>query len=426
MNTGIIPVITLTNNIVASGTLKFNLGSWIDVDTYQEIYDVADVNEEVIDVDVTIDSAQDLAGNSQISYNEVDAIDVDTIAPVVSINSLLTNDQSPELTGTIDDISAIIQITVDGNNYIAANNGDGTWTLLDNTIFPLLADGTYEIIISTTDLAGNVGNDVTTNELEIDTTPPTLLNIQTTNIGTSSATITWTTNENANSSVYYWTTLPASLTGSATFETAHSISLSSLSASTLYYYNVTGCDAAGNCITSTQYNFTTSDIGNGNGESGGSSGGGGGGGGSSSAKYYTCSKWNEWSACNNNQQTRICLEKIITTSQKGIIESKFNATEIQPCTASALIPLSNPAGEKSRSNEISPIEKTPGFFGRITGAITGAATGLTKSKGGKISLIVIGVLALAWLLLALGRRMNREDIGRKIKIIHKSDLVKKI
>ena len=86
------------------------------------------------------------------------------------------------------------------------------------------------------------------------------------------------------------------------------------------------------------------------------------------------------------------------------------------------MPLLNPI-EEGESNEVSPVEKpTQGFFGRITGGITGAVTGAAKSKAGKVSLIVIGVLALMWIILAFGRRLNRKDIGRKIKIIHKEDL----
>ncbi|HLD38411.1 MAG TPA: hypothetical protein VJA20_03145, partial [Candidatus Nanoarchaeia archaeon] len=70
-------------------------------------------------------------------------------------------------------------------------------------------------------------------------------------------------------------------------------------------------------------------------------------------------------------------------------------------------------------------ESTPGFFARVTGGITGAATGMAKSKSGKISLIVIGILALMWAILVVGRRINRKDIGRKIRIIHKEDLKKR-
>ena len=670
MNSGINPIITFNSDIIASGTLIFNSGSWINANTYQVNYNMVDINEEIVDIDVIINGAQDIIGNVQNIYTEIDAIDVDTISPsittfqaipttsisennptiisavdvsdlnldftglmFVDFNNLISSDQilfsanmndapvsgaygpinwpanyfkitdgttsepvgifitdfapteyvvtgylqkdpaiptpledcmlgfnigTNELTtsycgnSTINGVSKftisslkftngifsqpvetnqstftlydlinpalnpklesalaptgnytailrtedlaenenaeIINISVDntfpfltsinlsssvispinadgylddltitmnanelvdwGTLYIYNSTGDAVnryqsfpdWVLSNSRIWDgqynsgygvgYVPDGTYTLTLTTTlnkalnDSASNINSSIFVGSIIIDNTLPILSNIQSTNIGTSSATITWTTNENANSTTYYGTTpSTTSLTGSATFVTAHSISLSSLSASTLYYYNVSSCDAAGNCNTSTQYSFTTST--NDGGTGGGSSGGGGGGGGSSSSKYYTCSIWNEWSACSDSKQSRICLEKITTTSQKGVIESKFNATETKDCTASVLVPLSNSA-EEDESNGVLPVEEsTPGFFARVTGGITGAATGMAKSKSGKISLIVIGILALMWAILVVGRRINRKDIGRKIRIIHKEDLKKR-
>ncbi len=59
---------------------------------------------------------------------------VDTTAPVVALNDVLTNDSTPALTGTVNDPTAKVVVTVDGVNYPATNNGDGTWTLADNTL----------------------------------------------------------------------------------------------------------------------------------------------------------------------------------------------------------------------------------------------------------------------------------------------------
>ena len=91
---------------------------------------------------------------------------------MVTVDALLTNDSTPELTGTVNDPVAIIEVTVGGNIYNAVNNSDGTWTLLDDTIIPDLADGTYDIKVTATDLAGNIKTDATTNELIIDTIAP--------------------------------------------------------------------------------------------------------------------------------------------------------------------------------------------------------------------------------------------------------------
>ncbi|KHO55397.1 MAG: hypothetical protein QT10_C0001G0001, partial [archaeon GW2011_AR19] len=359
---------------------------------------------------VTYD-VDDSNGNSATQVTRT----VNVVDTTISVITLLGN--------PVETIEAFTPYLDDGATANDNYDGDITTNIVTINLVDVNVVGVYIVTYDVADSSGNNAVQVTRIVNVVDTIAPVLTNIAS-SATSSSATITWTTNENANSTTYYGTTnATTSIQSLGDSVTSHSISLSSLLASTFYYFNVSSCDAAGNCAVSTQYHFTTSAIDNGNG--GGGSGGGGGGSGSSSIKYYTCSKWNEWSACSDSKQTRICSEKIITTSQKGVIESKFNATETQTCTASVLTPTGS-AVEESESNEVSPVEEaTPGFFGRITGAITGAATGLTKSKGGKVSLIVLGILALAWLLLAISRRMNRKDAARRIKIIHKSDLGKK-
>ncbi len=103
---------------------------------------------------------------------------VDNTDPVITVNkSGLINDNSPELSGKVDDMTATIVVTVGGNDYVATNNGDGTWTLADNNISPALSDGVYDVIAVATDSVGNVGIDKTVDELTIDTTAPILKEI---------------------------------------------------------------------------------------------------------------------------------------------------------------------------------------------------------------------------------------------------------
>ncbi|KHO13931.1 hypothetical protein NT90_18560, partial [Acinetobacter baumannii] len=94
---------------------------------------------------------------------------VDTVAPTVAVTTALTNDNTPVLTGTVNDPTATVVVTVDGVNYTATNNGNGTWTLADNTL-PALTDGPHTVTVTATDPAGNVGTD--TAVLTIDTTAP--------------------------------------------------------------------------------------------------------------------------------------------------------------------------------------------------------------------------------------------------------------
>ena len=113
----------------------------------------------------------DNAGNESL---ESDALNItyDSIAPIITVNSYITNDKTPKITGTVDDNSATILVEVNGFNYVATNNGNGTWTLADNVITPNLIDNTYDVIATATDTAGNIGIDLTTDELIIDSVAP--------------------------------------------------------------------------------------------------------------------------------------------------------------------------------------------------------------------------------------------------------------
>lgn len=90
-------------------------------------------------------------------------------------------------------------------------------------------------------------------------TAPQISSITATFITSSGATITWTTDKLSNSTVFYGTTIATtSFSAFPSLVTSHSIALTLLSSSTLYYYNVSSCDSAGLCNVSSQYNFTTS------------------------------------------------------------------------------------------------------------------------------------------------------------------------
>ncbi|WP_284116499.1 Ig-like domain-containing protein, partial [Acinetobacter pittii] len=114
-------------------------------------------------------TATDLAGNVG---TDTGTVTIDTVAPVVTFPDVSTNDTTPALTGTIDDPLATIVVTVDGVDYPAVNNGDGTWTLADNTL-PALTDGPHTVSVTATDVAGNVSTPVT-GTVTVDATAPTL------------------------------------------------------------------------------------------------------------------------------------------------------------------------------------------------------------------------------------------------------------
>lgn len=92
-----------------------------------------------------------------------------------------------------------------------------------------------------------------------DTTPPVISGVGTSGISQTTATISWTTDEPADTQVEYGTSTAyglSSVLNTAT-STAHSVALSGLTASTTYHFMVKSKDVAGNSATSSDYSLTT-------------------------------------------------------------------------------------------------------------------------------------------------------------------------
>lgn len=102
-----------------------------------------------------------------------------------------------------------------------------------------------------------LGNTIPADIYNIDTTSPVISGISTT-VYTTSATITWTTDEDATSRVDYGAnTNYGSNVSDATPVTSHSLDITGLSAASTYHYKLTSADAAGNTSYSDDYNFAT-------------------------------------------------------------------------------------------------------------------------------------------------------------------------
>jgi|GEM_PF-639340 len=133
------------------------------------------------------------------------------------------------------------------------------------TLSDLVASTTYYFVVESKDKKGNTATSTErsfTTSATPDTTAPTITAVSVSSIGTSTASVSWTTNENANSKVYYGTVTPLVLGSATTVSDAslvknHSLALSGLATSTTYYIVVESKDAANNSAVSTETSFTT-------------------------------------------------------------------------------------------------------------------------------------------------------------------------
>jgi len=134
----------------------------------------------------------------------------------------------------------------------------------------LTTNTTYYFTLVAKDKAGNTSTSTqmsfstgTPPPVSTDTTAPILSSIIVSNVSSTSARITWNTNENATGKVYYSTTTPtvggagtkvASTTALSSF---HDFTLGALASSTTYHFFVTSTDGSNNTASSSVVGFTT-------------------------------------------------------------------------------------------------------------------------------------------------------------------------
>lgn len=185
----------------------------------------------------------------------------DTIVPIVTIDYPLDSQK-------FNTTSVHVNVSVTETNpnrlliYKNATLASNT-TAVDgvNSITLILPDNTYVLTAVATDIAGNSANDTIT--ISIDTTVPVISNIIAANITNTSAIITAKTNEPSTCDVYYGTDIN-NLTQSdgmtifaLIYGTNHTVTLSSLSTGTMYYYKISCMDAYTNSQNSSIYSFSS-------------------------------------------------------------------------------------------------------------------------------------------------------------------------
>jgi hypothetical protein len=130
--------------------------------------------------------ATDLAGN--VSTTVTKSVVVDTATPIITAptaptilaitSSALTNDTTPDVTGTAE-AGSEVTVVIAGATYKVTATDDGTWsvdttsTAVTNGTLAIAPNDTNSISVTATDTAGNISSAVT-QSLMVDTTAPTV------------------------------------------------------------------------------------------------------------------------------------------------------------------------------------------------------------------------------------------------------------
>ncbi len=209
-------------------------------------------------------SAVQQVGSDYSATSSATTVTVDTTAPTAALTAGQSTVGSSGTTVTVTGVSDIYTF---GIHDISVTNGTvGSFATTSQSVYTFnvapVAQGAMNLVLGTTtytDLAGNANTVSTLLNLTADLTSPIISSVNATSTSSTAALITWTTDEASDSQVEYGTTLSLgslSTLGSS-LVTSHSVTLSSLIASTTYYYRVLSLDAYANEATSSIETFTT-------------------------------------------------------------------------------------------------------------------------------------------------------------------------
>ncbi len=182
-----------------------------------------------------------------------------TTPPVISavtVTAITAN--SATVTWTTDE-PATSYVDFGPNTSYGTTLGSSSLVTSHSVVISPLTEATlYHFRVRSADASSNEASSADGTFTTLDVTPPVISAVTATNITTTTARITWTTNEPADSLVNYGKTTGygASQTN-ASMVTSHQIDLSGLDPDTTYHYQVKSKDPSNNLATSADFTFKT-------------------------------------------------------------------------------------------------------------------------------------------------------------------------
>ena len=225
-------------------------------------------------------NSSDPAGNIASSTGSFTTVK-DTTPPVISATSTLVNDTAAFVNWNTNELAFSYvnygltagtltnQVAVTSTPYISHSLPITGLSTLTTYYYQIVAadpsaNTTTAPTLSFTTLASGVQTvtRIIDNTQPTDKIPPTVSNLNATNITAFGATLTWTTDEDGNSLIKYGrTTAYGSLAGDeSSFGLSHSIPLVNLNPATTYHIKAVSFDRSGNIGSSVDQTFTTLDI----------------------------------------------------------------------------------------------------------------------------------------------------------------------
>ncbi len=189
---------------------------------------------------------------------------IDTTPPVITDTATgsVTTTTAQIIWNTDETATGAILYGTEEDSLTGRVPSDGSYNMHHILSMTGLTPGTqYFFKVQSTDTSGNASEDdvLSFTTISQDTTPPTISDTATGSLTTTSVMIEWRTDEVTTEIVHYGTD-SSTLSESATTGTnnmRHFVPLTNLTPGTLYYYQVTSVDTAGNLTTGDLLSFTT-------------------------------------------------------------------------------------------------------------------------------------------------------------------------
>jgi cyclophilin family peptidyl-prolyl cis-trans isomerase len=248
------PVLNFSAAGISVSNGKISTFTQVDLVTY--FFTVTPAGQGAVSATVNANAASDIFGNANTASNTVTRT-FNTTAPTVTVNALTTNSTTPTLTGTVSEPGSTVTVAVNGQTLNAVVTGT-TWAA---TVTTPLAQGTFPVVATATDPAGNVGTSAPAN-LMIDTMAPATPTLtldssdalaNSDGLRTNKSSVTLTGNAEAGSTVKLFTQVAGSTPGSGTpiatitATSGGTYTFSSVALATgPNSFTVTATDAAGN------------------------------------------------------------------------------------------------------------------------------------------------------------------------------------